>query len=777
MKVLYYEAKKFLTNKFLVVFLLLLLVCDAALMVYSSNHEKDLASAYIDKAEVEEVFTLYLSDREAFMKEFNAIQTLQNEFIEKGDFSSDEFKAISKKSNAFRNVLYHIDYIEKFDKNIDVFIKTAERNKQDYISVGISPDSYLYRYQDSIIEVYSKVKNVKIEFELIKGWDEYFRFSIPNLLIIVYLLIAVPCIMLAEDNTGLEQIIHTTKYGRLRLYNAKYLFCIIISIVTSILFLGLPLLAIYFTTGFSSIHNSVQAIDYFFVNPLPITIGRFLLISIGVKILVFAGLTTIVMLLSILFRRVTHTFVASLALCGLFYYLSTITYTELNNPARVLNLFFITAADQCFSRYLGVNVFGFCVSHYSFIIAIYALILIAAGIAGGFLFVKFIRKGVMNKKFKLTLKIPVKLKDGVRGWQKRITVRNLYGYEFFKLLLANKTVLIIALFVMIKVFVADSVYAVERSFEDEIYKDYMTYLEGEMTEEKRQYLQEERARLNEIIAKKSEMESQFRNGSISSEEYNKYYLQYNIAEVKNRVFARVEQHAAYIDRMAAQEKTAHFVYDTGWNDMCFAEFDFVLFLLFLFLFCGVFADEYRSGFDQLLKSTKKGREKTFKAKFIVCGVTSLALALAFTALDIFYLVRHNLLPAPGSPLVSLEGFEAAASGISIQNYAVIMFVIRIFGFMLLYLLITAVSELLRRNITVLGTLTIATIMPYMLVKFGLSDAGYISLPGILSGTDYFVLSAKAGVFGDFGLLIIFVALIAVLSAVLIRRAYKTYCIR
>ena len=58
MKVLYYEAKKFLTNKFLVVFLLLLLVCDAALTVYSSNHEKDLASAYIDKAEVRSIYAV-----------------------------------------------------------------------------------------------------------------------------------------------------------------------------------------------------------------------------------------------------------------------------------------------------------------------------------------------------------------------------------------------------------------------------------------------------------------------------------------------------------------------------------------------------------------------------------------------------------------------------------------------------------------------------------------------------------------------------------------------
>ena len=774
MKVLRFEAKKFFLNKFLVVFFLLLLVCDAALTVYYVN-EKNAANEYIDKTEVEEVFALYLSDREAFMKEFNAISALQSEFVAKGDFSSDEYKAISKKATAFRNVLHHIDYIEKFDKNIDVFIKTAERNKLDYISVGISPDSYLYRYQDCIIEIYSKVKNVKIEFELIKGWDDYFRFSIPNLLIIVYLLIAVPCIVLAEDNTGLKQIIHTTKYGRMRLYNAKYLFCIIISVVTSILFLGLPLLAIYFTTGFSSIHNSVQAIDYFFVNPLPISIGRFLLVSFGVKILAFIGLAAVVMLLSILFRRVTHTFVASLAFCGLSYYLSTITYTNLNSPIRVLNLFFITASEKFFARYLGVNVFGYCVPHYGFTVAVCALFLIAAGIVGGLLFVKFIRMGVMSKKLKIPLKIPVSLRNGVRSWHKRIVVKNLYGYEFYKLLLANKTILIILLFVMIKVLVNDSAYGVGNSFEDEIYKDYMVELEGEMTEEKRQYIREERQRLNEIIAQKSIMDSQFQSGIITSEEYSKYYSQYNVAEIKSKVFFRVEQHAAYIDRMALEGKTAHFVYDTGWNHMFFAEFDFVLFLLFLLLFSGAFADEYRSGFDQLLKSTKKGRDKTFKAKFITCGITALVFTLAFAALDIVYLFNYNYLPAPDAPLVSIERFEAAASCISIQTYAVLMFVVRIVGFMLLYLIITSVSELMRKNITVLGTVTIATILPYMLVKFGLQDAGYISLPGILSATDYFLLSAKAGVIGDFGLLILFLALVTALCALLIRRSYRTFC--
>ncbi len=774
MKVLRYESKKFFTNKFLVIFFLLLLVFDVGLTIYNSA-DKNKENEYFDKKQFEEAFTLYLTDKEAFMREFQAITGLENDLIEKRDYGSEEYRALTKRSNVFRSVLYHKDYIDKFEKSIEVFIKTAERNKADYISVGISPDSYLYRYQDSIIEVYTKVKNVKIEFEAIKGWDDYFQFAIPNILIIVFLLIAVPCIMLSEDNTGLKQIIHTTKYGRVRLYTAKYLFCIIITAVVSVLFLGLPLIAIYFTTGFSSAGNSIQAIEYFFVNPLPITIERFLFVSTGIKVLVFISISAVVMLFSILFRRVAYSFLASLAFCGLLYYLSTISYMNINNPVRVLNPFFITAADKSFSRYLGVNVFGYCFSHYSFIPVLYLLFMVAAGIAGGFLFVKYIRKGVMASRFRIPLIVPERLKDGIRGLQKRITVRSLYGYEFFKLLLAHKTVFVILLFIVVKALLADSVYGGSRSYEDEIYKDYMTKLEGEMTDEKRQYILDERRALDEILGNKSTIDAQYWNGSISYDKYSKFYTKYSIAEEKSKVFERVESHAAYIDRMADEGKTANFVYDTGWKAAFLSEFDFVLFLLFLFIFCDVFADEYRSGFDRLLKSTKKGRGKTFKAKFLTGGITAFVLTLAFTALDIIYLLKYNMFPAQSAPLVSIEEFGAAASGISLINYMVIMFVVRIVGFILLYALITALSELLRSSITVLGTVTTAAIIPYMLVKFGLSDAGYISLPAILSGTDYFLLSAEARLVGDFGLLILFLLVLTAVGAVLIRRSYKRYC--
>ena len=365
----------------------------------------------------------------------------------------------------------------------------------------------------------------------------------------------------------------------------------------------------------------------------------------------------------------------------------------------------------------------------------------------------------------------------MRGWQKKVIIRNLYGYESFKLLLANKTILIIALFVFVKVLLADSIYGVNRSYEDEIYKDYMTTLEGEITEEKRQYIINERRELDEVLTKKSVMDSQYANGSITHEEYREYYLKYNIAETKDKVFKRIESHAVFIDKMATEGKTAHFVYDTGWNDMFFSEFDFVLFLLFLFIFSGVFADEYRAGFDQLLKSTKKGRSKTFKAKFLVCGTAAFVLTMVFIGIDILYLLKYNFLPASSSPLVSIEGFSVVTSGVSIINYAVLMFTVRIIGFMLLHIIVTSISELLRRNITVLGTVTIATILPYMLVKFGLADAGYISLPAILSGTDYFLLSAEAGILGDFGLLVFFLVVLTLTCIVLIRRSYKTYCIK
>ena len=115
------------------------------------------------------------------------------------------------------------------------------------------------------------------------------------------------------------------------------------------------------------------------------------------------------------------------------------------------------------------------------------------------------------------------------------------------------------------------------SFSDAVYKEYMTKLGGPITDEKRQFLADERAMIEDILSRKEEMQQKYARDEITYEEYYDYITKYNYASSRDEYFKIVERHAAYIDRMKAEKGLdAHFVYDTGWRAV-FSGFDFTLY--------------------------------------------------------------------------------------------------------------------------------------------------------------------------------------------------------
>ena len=101
----------------------------------------------------------------------------------------------------------------------------------------------------------------------------------------------------------------------------------------------------------------------------------------------------------------------------------------------------------------------------------------------------------------------------------------------------------------------------------------MTTLAGEMTDEKREYIADERQMINETIARREKVQQEYIDKTITYREYEEYLKKYNYAYSRNELFADIESHAAYIDRLAAEGKDAWFVYDTGWKKLFLSPFD------------------------------------------------------------------------------------------------------------------------------------------------------------------------------------------------------------
>ncbi len=316
------------------------------------------------------------------------------------------------------------------------------------------------------------------------------------------------------------------------------------------------------------------------------------------------------------------------------------------------------------------------------------------------------------------------------------------------------------------------------SFSDAVYKEYMTKLGGPITDEKRQFLADERAMIEDILSRKEEMQQKYARDEITYEEYYDYIVKYNYASSRDEYFKIVERHAAYIDRMKAEKGLdAHFVYDTGWRALFFSGFDFTLYAAIALLFAGSFADEHSSrsssgSIAQILRVTRKGRSPTFNAKLLTALVVTVLLAVIWCGIDVLFVTHNYELPLASSQLVSIEAFQNIDTSVTVAAYLAEFYALRIAAGLVLACLVCALSEILRKSISVMAATVIVTLFPALLSYFGMTVFSYVDYTELSRATPLVLRSASGA--NDLGLIFVFVLSTALVCGALVARAARTW---
>ena len=312
--------------------------------------------------------------------------------------------------------------------------------------------------------------------------------------------------------------------------------------------------------------------------------------------------------------------------------------------------------------------------------------------------------------------------------------------------------MIVLLILCVKTWYSYDSNAPVNSYADAVYKEYMTTLEGEVTEEKLAYLDDERAMINETLAKQSMMQQAYVNEEITFDEYRDYLSDYNYAYSRSELLSVIEKHADYLAQKESQTGVRGWFLRHGCKDVCETPICSSMRTILLLL-TGSFAAEYVSqivlgGFAQLLRSTKNGRHKTFYAKLISSGMIAVVLALLTGLVDTTVITMGYDLPAMNAPLVSMQMFADVTGSITVAQYFAVFFVMRVAGALLMAMLVCALSELLARYIPVLGTAILLTLLPALCAYFGLAAAEHVNFLNLLAGTPLFLRSAEMALFGN-----------------------------
>jgi hypothetical protein len=620
-----------------------------------------------------------------------------------------------------------------------------------------------------------------------RGWGDYFGYDYVNIFTFASLTMIASVVFAQEKNSGFLSVLRTSKHGRMRTALSKIAAMMVISCAVVLAFTGSTWIVFGLRLGYSNPVNAVQVFSAFALCPFVISVGQYFVVTIVVKLLVFMLFSAVVMAVSVFVYDYAVIYISGISFFGLNFLMYTLRYINADNPIKNLNLVAVAAVNPLFVRYRSLNLLGNVCGYVPFMFVTVTLLLIALSSVTAVVYSRGF-DGISLSGFARVTSVFTRIGEGISSAAERVKAKlprkrysqSIFVSEVYKTLISSRYILIAILLIGAKVYVSSDEFQPPRSYSDDVYKAYMTELQGELTYEKVRYIDEERQYINTTLSKQSEMQELYDNGAISFKEYREYLREYQYAYSRDESLRVIEAHRQYIEQTSPEKGVnAWFVYDTGWKKLLYNGFDVIQYAVILLLFSGTFADEYSAksssgSFVQILRTTRNGRHCTFNAKHMSAAVISSAVTVIFNAVDFIFICRNYGLPAIDAPLLSIETFMQVDSGITIVRYLLLFFALRIVGSVLLSVMICSLSELLRKSVAVMSVTVGATLFPSILGYFGLTAAKYVDFTGLLTSTQLFAVSAAMNLMGDMGFLAVFTIIAAALTTAMSLIAKRTF---
>ena len=736
------------------------------------------------RADPERIESTYKRIRESIMHQVELyLASLESSESEEGtNVFSFEFNYSSNHkyftdSDVLGTFLEKRDEAESYEKTIRTYIAQAETNKSRFSIIG-NRQSYSYRYQDAIIERYeSLLEEVDLQFDYIYGWDTFFSYNGDIVLSFLAVCLLAGVSVPDEQTSGMLPMLTVTRKGRRKTAAAKIGAVLLLCVFVTFLLRAESFLTIGMLRGYSDIRNPVQLIGDFVLCPLAWSCGELLIYSLLLLLLsvAFAALTVLAV------SAVTKSYVFSVSGGALVLLVQYVLYSlHASGNAKHFNVFSASFPTVSFGRYRAVPLGNRIIPY----IPAFAVLLAVCCLALSAVTLVFFHKNRQNIRLraaeqKLRLFVSrISADDTVKKAPAHAFPYPILVWEFIK---QRPILLVLCLLLIGRVY-----HSVEYPFTvpsaDKIYYNYTTELSGTLTEEKLRFIADEKERTDRILNDYDARHEKYRNGEITEDEYNTYLASYRNAGATRDVLLLLQSHAEYLQRLRdTSQIEGHFLYDTSWNAYLTRGTDWIVYLCVLLCACGVYLCEFRSqssagDFSRILRTTKHGRNKTFRAK--LTAVTLITLII-FTTSEIcgavhFFTVHGIQESELSAPLASMKIYGETLGGISLGSYCLLLCLTRLMSILLMESLFMSLSILLKQTAPVYTTALMLTLFPHLMKEFGISFFSYIDYCSFLSANSLMITSGAVLPSAPFLYAAAFAAVTVLFGALLGGKAYLSY---
>lgn len=733
-----YEIQKHI-NRFTVIFVSVMFLMNLAVILVQYISHLTPESRLIQETKAE-LFDEYRTDNAKFTEEYNEYLNRKNEYeiMQRqslfSDISAPTPIFVNKKIDLlsygdirlYGDIMATIEQSENYKANISKLLyESYSRIKETGIQRGL----YVYEYQVGVIARYEKLLDLDMTPRNQYGWNEFFTLKTPVIFLAITFLGVFVNIFIVEKRTKITNILHICRKGGKHLKAAKLCAVSVFSASLTLLFTLSPLLILSLTTGLSSPSQYIQAVSGFEYCPYALTIWQYMIIFTAVKLLVFLVFAMLISVMGQISGSEAVVFGGMLVFIIISFALTSVGGSSPVFFMKKFSFFETAFVNVLFDRYRALNIFGFHVNfiHFTFLLVSFFLIsLVIFSIAGKINSGEYKFISVITKKIKAA-------SDKFAPHGKR-QAKPVIAFELYKNFLNPRYIAVIAAAAAVKIIISGIYYAPAVTNQEQVYKQYMSDLFGEVNEQKDQYIAEEQEYISKSIAEYDKANEDYRSGGIELAEFREYSYRYNYANFVSLPFQRVTMRYSYLQGTDGKYDNIWFIYEYGAVKYLFPLFDVVLVIFFMAVFSNLFAGEYQSNFSAVLRLTKYGRHRTFNSKYIVCVITVAFTYLMFSAVDLLFLFRNYDINYLNAGIMSIPELQDLCMNISILQYMILYKAVSLFGFILFALIAASLSNITGHVVKASVVMLFAVTIPFLLENFGIGILSFANITNILIPT-------------------------------------------
>lgn len=657
-------------------------------------------------------------DKYADSEDVESLESIRQKYMQQNpkEYNSAQELNLSRKELLDRytyleNLVVQSRYITNYDNFIGNMNKRAEQQLK--FSVFAEEGSFSYNNIKKTTSDFENLNGTQLEAGNNSAVENSTTFVLTDLLVFALVFLMCIYIFTFERDKGLYSLIRTTKNGRVPLIISKLSVLVFFTVLMSLIYYSSNIAVCGLYSGFGDMTRNIQSSELFMNCNLNLQIWQYLVLWCLSKIITMCVLALLIALIFVLIKNTAMIFiVTALAILaeGIMYL--AIGSNSPFNQLRYINFFYFLSGNNIFGNYLNVNLFSQPVN----ITVIYAVAMMVIAILSVTIICSSFVKSTQLSRRNIFAPMLEKLRGKFGKIQGSVSV---FKGECFKHYKGSMAILVIVLLVFIAYLnLTDDISIVYTSAQESAYSTYMDELEGELTQEKEDFLQKQQDYFNGL---NEELNTISLDTTLSAEEKEiKIMAVESILKTKGASFEEISQQASYIKDVGEKFNIKPvFVNNIVYkrlveNPTREWQYFTLLMAVIIFISSNIFAFEHKKHMINLIRCTQKGKLKLVLSKVMTITLTTI---ISYTLIYLPYYI--NFIKTFGTesfntPIVFMQDFSNIGSTISVSGMIFVTAATHIMAAVTVMMAVAMFSQTLKNNILSMIVATVIVLSPCLL---------------------------------------------------------------